>query len=159
MQRRIVGLRQDAESQWVAELDCGHAQHVRHAPPFAERAWTQTPEGRAARLGTRLECARCDAREIPAGYREYRRTATFTESTAPQALRSRHTTKRGVWARIHVLSGALRYRILDPFDSVERLGAGGVGVVLPEVGHRLEIEGPVEFFVAFYHRPDEPQPG
>ncbi|HIF93393.1 MAG TPA: DUF1971 domain-containing protein [Myxococcales bacterium] len=25
-----------------------------------------------------------------------------------------HTTKRGVWGRIHVLEGSLRYRILEP---------------------------------------------
>ena len=72
--RSIVDFRQDAESQWVAELGCGHARHVRHEPPFSERAWTRTPEGRAARLGSALECARCDARELPDGWREYRRS-------------------------------------------------------------------------------------
>src|SRR5262245_57094455 len=127
MQRRIAALRQDADGHWVAELDCGHARHVRHEPPFSARAWTQTPEGRAARLGAPLECARCDARELPAGHREYRRTATFSERDAPDALRRRHTTKAGVWALVHVVSGALRYRILDPFESVERLEAGTAG--------------------------------
>src|SRR5262249_16188676 len=129
MQRTITALREDAASQWVAELDCGHARHVRHAPPFAERAWTQTPETRAPPLGTARDCARCDARELPAEHREYRRTALFSEATAPAALRERHTTKAGVWARIHVVSGALGYRVLDPFDSLERLEAGAVGVV------------------------------
>jgi len=150
--RSIVGFRPDEESQWVAELACGHARHVRHDPPFSERAWTRTPEGRAARLGSALECARCDARELPEGWREYRRTPAFTHATAPEALRTRHTTKPGVWARIHVVAGALRYLILDPFEAQERLAAGDVGIVLPETGHRLEIEGPVEFFVAFYRR-------
>jgi hypothetical protein len=27
---RIVGFHQDTEGDWVAELDCGHRQHVRH---------------------------------------------------------------------------------------------------------------------------------
>jgi len=152
--RRIVGFSQDAESQWVAELACGHTQHVRHAPPFAERQWTQTPEGRSARLGTALECPRCDARELPSGHREYRRTATFTQATVPAALRSRHATKQGVWGRIHVVSGTLRYRVFEPLDSVEVLAPGSVGVVVPEVEHRVELEGPVEFFVAFHRRPD-----
>ena len=154
MLRRIVGFRQDEDAQWVAELACGHARHVRHAPPFAERAWTQTPAGRAARIGTELECARCDARELPAGCSEYRRTALFSESTTPEALRRRHTTKPGVWARICVVSGALRYRILDPFEAEQHLAAGDVGVVLPEVGHRVELLGPVEFYVAFHRRAD-----
>jgi uncharacterized protein DUF3565 len=34
MQRRIVGYHQDDERHWVAELECGHAQHVRHDPPW-----------------------------------------------------------------------------------------------------------------------------
>ncbi|HEX8691767.1 MAG TPA: DUF3565 domain-containing protein [Longimicrobium sp.] len=60
MQRQIVGFRQDGEGHWVAELECGHTQHVRHAPPWQVRPWTQTPEGRAGRLGTPLECRACD---------------------------------------------------------------------------------------------------
>jgi len=44
----------------VAELDCGHGQHVRHDPPWSLRPWTLTEEGRTGRLGTELDCARCD---------------------------------------------------------------------------------------------------
>jgi hypothetical protein len=28
-----VGYHQDEEQNWVAELSCGHQQHVRHRPP------------------------------------------------------------------------------------------------------------------------------
>lgn len=31
--RRIVGFHQDQKGHWVADLECGHAQHVRHDPP------------------------------------------------------------------------------------------------------------------------------
>ena len=48
MQRRIVGYHQDAERHWVAELDCGHNQHVRHQPPWTHRPWVISPGGRAA---------------------------------------------------------------------------------------------------------------
>lgn len=61
MQRRMTGFHQDAESHWVAELDCGHTQHVRHQPPFTLRPWVLTDEGRAARVGQTLDCALCDA--------------------------------------------------------------------------------------------------
>lgn len=60
MERRIVGFSQDDEQQWVATLDCGHQQHMRHRPPFERRAWVTTPEGRASRLGVTVDCARCD---------------------------------------------------------------------------------------------------
>jgi len=39
---------------------CGHTQHVRHQPPFQERPWVLTPEGRARFVGIEVECLRCD---------------------------------------------------------------------------------------------------
>jgi len=60
MQRRIVGFHQDAEGHWVAELECGHNQHVRHDPPWINRPWVVTPEGRQRTLGKVLECRKCE---------------------------------------------------------------------------------------------------
>jgi hypothetical protein len=57
--RAIVGFRQDDAGHWVAELACGHGQHVRHEPPWQQRPWVTSPEGRAAHLGTGLRCMRC----------------------------------------------------------------------------------------------------
>jgi hypothetical protein len=59
VERRITGFRQDEEQHWVAELECGHAQHVRHDPPWQVRPWVLTPSGRAERIGTRLPCRHC----------------------------------------------------------------------------------------------------
>lgn len=59
MQRAITGFHRDADDDWVAELACGHGQHVRHKPPWTVRAWVTTEEGRASRLGAILECKRC----------------------------------------------------------------------------------------------------
>jgi hypothetical protein len=33
---------------------------VRHDPPWQVRPWVVSPEGRAGRLGTTLECRRCE---------------------------------------------------------------------------------------------------
>jgi hypothetical protein len=63
--RAIVRFRQDEEQQWVAELECGHTQHVRHDPPLVERPWVLTPAGRAARLGQQLGCAKCLGEHAP----------------------------------------------------------------------------------------------
>jgi hypothetical protein len=57
--RRIVGFHQDDEAHWVAELECGHTQHVRHDPPWQVRPWVLTETGRAGRLGTLLSCPPC----------------------------------------------------------------------------------------------------
>lgn len=59
--RRIVGYHQDEESHWVAELECGHTQHVRHDPPWQSRPWVTTPAGRAEKLGVTLDCRDCEA--------------------------------------------------------------------------------------------------
>jgi hypothetical protein len=56
---RIVGFHQDAAGDWIADLECGHTQHVRHNPPWMNRVWVTTPEGRASRISTALACAKC----------------------------------------------------------------------------------------------------
>ena len=58
--RAIIGFHQDEEGHWVADLSCGHGQHVRHQPPWQNRPWVITPEGRASRLGRTLPCRRCE---------------------------------------------------------------------------------------------------
>ncbi|MFA5552060.1 MAG: DUF3565 domain-containing protein [Trueperaceae bacterium] len=58
--RRIVGFRQDDEGHWVAQLECGHSQHVRHDPPLVQRPWVLTEEGRRQRLGLPLACVKCE---------------------------------------------------------------------------------------------------
>jgi len=60
MQRRITGFHQDPEGDWVAELTCGHGQHVRHHPPWEVRPWVVTEASRRDRLGTTLNCVLCD---------------------------------------------------------------------------------------------------
>ena len=65
MQRPITGFHKDDEAHWVAELACGHFQHVRHDPPWINRPWVTTADGRKAALGRLLECKKCDAGAPP----------------------------------------------------------------------------------------------
>lgn len=55
----IVGFHLDDEGHWVAELACGHNQHVRHKPPWQDRPWVVTAGGRAHALGMCLQCVEC----------------------------------------------------------------------------------------------------
>jgi hypothetical protein len=57
--RLIVGFHQDEENHWVAELECGHSQHVRHDPPWQLRPWVKSPEGRESFIGKTLACVEC----------------------------------------------------------------------------------------------------
>ena len=61
VQRLMVGFEQDEHGDWVALLECGHRQHVRHRPPWQERPWVVSAEGRGSRVGQPLECPACDA--------------------------------------------------------------------------------------------------
>src|SRR5260370_29846070 len=60
MKQKIVGFHRDKHADWVADLQCGHTQHEPHRPPWQQRPWVTTSEGRRSRLGieTRLQKVR-----------------------------------------------------------------------------------------------------
>jgi len=60
MQSAIINYHLDEDQDWVAELACGHFQHVRHNPPWQNRAWVTSESGRKEKLGELLECVKCD---------------------------------------------------------------------------------------------------
>jgi tellurite resistance-related uncharacterized protein len=151
MDRRITSFIQDDEQHWVARLDCGHRQHVRDIPPLKDRPWTRSAEGRESHLGTALHCVRCDQFELPDDVVPYKRTADFTELTMPAGLREDHMTGPGVWARITVLEGRLRYRV-PALGTDILLKPDNPGIVLPAVPHNVEPLGAVRFFVEFLRR-------
>ena len=59
VKRAIIDFHQDELDDWVADLECGHTQHVRHQPPWQERPWVTTEEGRKSHLGQTLNCKKC----------------------------------------------------------------------------------------------------
>jgi hypothetical protein len=60
MLRAVIGFEQDDERHWVAKLECGHGVHVRHDPPWMVRAWVVTEVGRRERIGSLMECKKCE---------------------------------------------------------------------------------------------------
>jgi len=87
---------------------------------------------------------------LPSNVISHKRTREFSETSVPAGLCHAHTTKRGVWAQIHVLQGSLRYRIFEPDLEEHVLSADRPGVVEPEVPHEVEPMGPVRFYVEFF---------
>jgi hypothetical protein len=55
----ITGFHQDEEGHWVAELSCGHTQHLRHQPPWQSRAWVMDPAQRQEKIGQPFACGWC----------------------------------------------------------------------------------------------------
>lgn len=44
----------------MADLACGHSRHFRHNPPWQEREWVTTQQGRDRFLGSEVDCKKCD---------------------------------------------------------------------------------------------------
>jgi hypothetical protein len=60
MHQSIIDFHQDEYGDWVADLACGHGQHVRHQPPFVSRPWVLSQQGREQHLGWMLNCKKCE---------------------------------------------------------------------------------------------------
>jgi hypothetical protein len=69
----ITGFHQDEAGDWIAELACGHSQHMRHRPPWQRRPWVTSEAGRATKLGASIECPACPMPQLPAGAGDKRR--------------------------------------------------------------------------------------
>lgn len=148
VQRPIVGFHQDDADDWVAELSCGHRQHVRHRPPFVERPWVMEAAGRRSRLGTSLPCPLCDRCEVPPDFTVTRRSPLWDETTAPATLRRQHRLPAGTWGRLTVYEGRLRLLTTVPtFRAV--LTAGDERGIPPEVPHAVTPLGHVRFGLEF----------
>jgi hypothetical protein len=59
---RLLDFHQDPQGHWVANLSCGHSQHLRHQPPWQNRPWVLAAEQRQARLGEDFPCGWCKQR-------------------------------------------------------------------------------------------------
>lgn len=152
MLRTIDGFHQDEVGDWVAELSCLHGQHVRHEPPFQERPWVVTAEGREGRIGTPIECPLCDRFELPEGLEQVRTAGPFDATSVPAGLLGAHRVAERTWGQLEVRSGSVAMEL--PVGSPPRhLAAGDRQAIPPSVEHRLVLTGPVELAVHFFVLP------
>lgn len=149
MRRTIDGFHRDDDGDWVAELSCLHNQHVRHRPPFQERAWVLVEDERAARIGTEIDCPLCDRAEMPDGLTLVRVAGPFDEVTLPDGLRRLHRVAERTWGCLCVHDGSVEFAmdVEPPLDV--RLDAGGRQAIPPGVPHRVRLTGPVRLTVEF----------
>lgn len=60
MKQPVIDFHLDEFEHWVADLACGHTQHVRHDPPWQNRYWVISQQGRNDKIGFQLNCVECD---------------------------------------------------------------------------------------------------
>ena len=51
---KITGFHLDEDNHWVADLSCGHTQHVRHNRPWQQREWILSDNRRNDFIGFEL---------------------------------------------------------------------------------------------------------
>jgi len=149
MKRAITGFAQDVAGDWFARLDCGHNQHVRHRPPFVERAWVEDEASRQTRIGEAMDCLLCNRLEAPEGLEAYRSTPEFTAGTVPASLLRDHSTKTGTWGRIEVLAGEVTYVTSAPSSLTLVLQSGDTAMIPPELLHHVALSDDARFRVVF----------
>lgn len=89
-------------------------------------------------------------KSLPPGVTQYATSPEFSERRLPENLLESHRTKAGTWARIVVLEGRLRYRVLEPVTRTVELSPDRPGIVEPGIAHHLELTGRVRFRLDFF---------
>ena len=90
---------------------------------------------------------------MPSGLSRVRTTPEFTDATVPGGLLSTHRIAEGVWGRLSVRAGELRFVFEDDVSARHDLWAGDTVDIPPGVPHRVE-PGPDARFVVEFYRPD-----
>jgi tellurite resistance-related uncharacterized protein len=150
VERSISGYHQDEVGDWVAELACGHNQHVRHRPPFQLRPWVLTEPERSARVGTPLDCPLCDRAELPEATRLVRSSPEWNEDTLPKGLLRRHRLAGSTWGSITVKEGRLFFSMASaPPLEAELTEHTPAQAIPPDVEHEVRPVGRVRFSIDF----------
>jgi tellurite resistance-related uncharacterized protein len=79
----------------------------------------------------------------------YKVTPVFDEQSLPQAIRSAHSTKEGVWGLLRVLEGEVRLVFHDPAREL-RVTPESPAPIPPQDVHHVEVDGPMRMQVEFY---------
>lgn len=99
-----------------------------------------------------------DKLELPDGLELARTTPEFDEHSVPTGLRNAHEVADGVWGRLVVATGSVRF-VFEDAPSVGGVPGGRVvnagehQVIPPRRRHHVETIGPVGFHVEFHREP------
>jgi len=95
-----------------------------------------------------------ESTDWPENLATYKRTPEFDAASCPKALQRAHSTKPGVWAKLHVLAGELLFRDIE--TGRESLLRSGIHpLIFPQRLHEVEPREGVRFFVEFHaHDPE-----
>lgn len=149
MNRTIHRFHQDDVGDWVAELGCGHDQHVRHRPPFEQRPWVLSAYERERHIGESRDCPLCEQGVLPARVVFLKSSSDWDEISMPAPLRNAHRLSDDKWGLLQVAEGSLRYVSHDA--AFERVVAAGEQLAIPPgVAHDVTPIGAARFRIDFF---------
>lgn len=86
----------------------------------------------------------------PDGTDHLRTTEVFDNDSVPEGLLRAHRIADGVWGRLLVHTGGLRFVFEDQSERPIVVHAGGGILIPPGRPHHLEIDQPVTFAIEFH---------
>jgi tellurite resistance-related uncharacterized protein len=89
---------------------------------------------------------------MPPGLHHVRTTPEFTSASTPAGLRAAHRVAAGVWGRLRVREGVVRFVFETPPGSVHDVRAGESLDIPPQRAHRVEPGDGARFVVEFHAR-------
>ncbi len=97
--------------------------------------------------------------QLPEGLVLTRTTDVFDNTSVPAGLLRAHRVAVGVWGRLVVHSGTVRFVFEDEPDAAVTVGGGDTVVIPPSRQHHVELSEPCTFAVEFYRAASEPDGG
>lgn len=91
---------------------------------------------------------------LPGNVEKYRETQVYDVESIPKGFTRKHSTKKGVWGRIVVVSGDLELTIFEPRRLQLMLSEGEFAVTAPKQAHRVKLNEGASFKIEFYHVPN-----
>lgn len=79
----------------------------------------------------------------------YKKTPIFNAQNVPKAILEKHNTKEGVWGKLVVLSGTLKFVDLENGKELV-LGKGEFQIIEPTKWHKLILIENPEFYIEFF---------
>ncbi|MDH4144727.1 MAG: DUF1971 domain-containing protein [Acidimicrobiia bacterium] len=95
--------------------------------------------------------------QVPAGFELARTTDVFDERTVPAGLLRAHRVADGVWGRLVVHRGTVRFVFEDEAERPITAATGDAVVIPPGRLHHVELDATSRFAVEFYRLPSSPQ--
>ena len=149
MDKKIIGFHIDDEDDWVADLACGHTQHVRHNPPWTNRPWVLKEETRKPFLGTHLDCLKCNMPKMPANVYLVGSVECLDQQSLVEQYAGMQCNDKG-WIQIIVTEGELVYQLVTDKLTGYVIDADLSAVVAPDSKFFLKPKGDVLFSLYRY---------